>query len=126
MKSPKTTSANCLTVVLVILVLAGVVVYFISKPIQGRIAATYQSITDWTPQHIGKDPAGYMLWASGHLDNLEQRCVGEGIRLNAKLAEIQHRISYTTQALELQENDTKAFTINPAYKCSDILYAAAA
>ena len=114
MKSPRTTSANCLTVVLVILILAGVVVYFISKPIQGRIAATYQSITDWTPQHIGKDPAGYMLWASGHLDNLEQRCVGEGIRLNAKLAEIQHRISYTTQALELQENDTKAFTI--AYK----------
>ncbi|MEI6070879.1 MAG: hypothetical protein WCS31_03740 [Verrucomicrobiae bacterium] len=114
MKSPKTTSANCLAVVLVILVLAGVGIYFISKPIQGRLAATYESITDWTPQRIGKDPAGYMLWASGHLDNLEQRCVGEGIRLRAKLVEIQHRISNTREALELQENDTKAFTV--AYK----------
>ncbi|TSA32086.1 MAG: hypothetical protein D4R65_10115 [Verrucomicrobiaceae bacterium] len=114
MKFPRTTSANCLAVVLVILVIAGVGIYFISKPIQGRLAATYESITDWTPQRIGKDPAGYMLWASGQLDTLQQRCVGEGIRLNAKLAEIQHRISYTREALELQESDTKAFTV--AYK----------
>lgn len=111
MRSTKTTSANCLVVILVILViliLAGVGVNFIRKQIQGRFSGIPRSNTEWTPDRIGKDPVGYMTWASGQLDALDQRCVAEGIRLNAKLLETKNRLAYSREALALQVSDTQA------------------
>lgn len=49
-----------------------------------------------------------MTWASGQLDSLGQRCVAEGIRLNAKLLETKNRLAYAREALALQVSDTNA------------------
>jgi len=116
MKSPKSIHGNCLTTVLVLLVIAGIGFYILSVSIQSKVTSMYEAISTWSPERIQKDPAGYLKSATAELNTLEQRCNTEEIRLRAKLAETQRRIVDSRSLLEIQEQDIQS--LSSAYKAA--------
>lgn len=55
-------------VVVALVLVAGVVFYFVSDPFKTKVDVKMEQATKWTPENIHKDPAGYMAFAVGQAD----------------------------------------------------------
>jgi hypothetical protein len=61
-------AAKVIGVLVVFLVVAGVVFYFVSDPFKTKVDVKIEQATKWTPENIRKDPAGYVAFAVGQAD----------------------------------------------------------
>jgi chromosome segregation ATPase len=66
-------AAGIVVAVIFLLLIAGGIWYFVSKPFQTHVNQAITQATDWTPENIKKDPAGYLTWAIAQTDGTKQK-----------------------------------------------------
>jgi hypothetical protein len=68
----------------VVLLIAGGIWYFVSKPFQTHVNQVYDKATQWTPENIKKDPVGYLTWALAEVDKTKDKLDASRLGLATK------------------------------------------
>ena len=88
---------------LVVLVLvAGGIWFFVSKPFQTNVKQGWNQATQWTPENIKKDPVGYLTWALDEVGKTEEKLQASELSLKTKK-------NATSRALEKHTADKSQY-----------------
>ncbi len=97
-------SGSALIVCIVALVLIGLsVYYFLSEPFSTQVNESYRQATEWTPENIEEDKAGYLRWA---ITTSEEQ--GEALRARA----LSLRTMSNSMSRQAQAAKTKVASLN--------------
>ncbi len=92
--SRRGSAISALIIVLVLLLVGASVWYFVSDPFRTKVDSKFKQASQWTPDNIARDPAGY-------LDYVETQTKDAQIKLKAsKIAIAQNRGSLTKMSEE--------------------------
>lgn len=78
--------------VIVLLLVAGGIWYFVSDPFHQKVNDAIKGQTKWTPENIKKDPAGYLGWAIEQTDGTKQKLEAAQLALTKQKIEISNKL----------------------------------
>jgi hypothetical protein len=81
-----------ITGLLILAVLVGGGLYLTSDKIKAWWDQRWTGMTEWTPENIAKDPAGYLTWAQGEFTRIEGELKGHKQALLTRKVEVQAKL----------------------------------
>jgi hypothetical protein len=94
---------NTVAIVLVIVLVLGAILFFVSKPFQTRVKQATRQATEWTPENIQKDPVGYLSWALAECGKTEEK-------LQASRLALKTNRNNAERSLSTHQADQTAYT----------------
>lgn len=80
---------SSIVIVVLVILAAGVALYFISDPFQTRAKQAYKDLSEWTPENIAKDPVMYLNFCEEQTKETLQKLKASEISIAQKLAKLQ-------------------------------------
>ena len=85
--------AGAVIAIIVLVLVAGGIWYFVSDPFHQKINDTIKGQTKWTPENIKKDPAGYLSWAIDQTNGTKGKLEAAELPLQKQLNEINDNLA---------------------------------
>jgi hypothetical protein len=85
-------AAGIVVAVIFLLLIAGGIWYFVSKPFQTHVNQAITQATDWTPENIKKDPEGYLTWAIKQVDGTRDKLQAAQLALTKQKIEVSNKL----------------------------------
>jgi len=96
-------NGNALLGVIVLILVVGAIIYFVSDPFKTKVDEATRQVTQWTPENIQKDPAGYLAWS-------RKQCESSIASLEANLLALKTRKAADERSKVGEEADLKAYS----------------
>lgn len=88
-----------------ILILGGVIWYFVSDPFAANVDMAYEENSTWNPKTITDDPEAYIYSAIQHLDNLEDNLKDEEFRIKTRINQLKRESDSSQTSIENLTSD---------------------
>ncbi len=113
-RSRRGAAAGIVVAVIFLLLIAGGIWYFVSKPFQTHVNQAMNQATQWTPENIKKDPEGYLTWAVAQVDVTRGKLQAAQLALTKQKIEISNKLeeksTQKSQCEALMTELKKAYT----------------
>lgn len=84
--------ARLISGLIVVAALAGGVLFFFSPYFKDKVTQHYEDLTQWTPEKIAADPAGYLRAAIRQLDDIERDLQGRKLALTTQKSTVEGKL----------------------------------
>jgi chromosome segregation ATPase len=119
-RSRRGAAAGIVVAVICLLLVAGGIWYFVSKPFHTNVNEKFKQATEWTPENIKKDPVGYLNSAIEQIDETKKKLGAAQLALTTQRNDISNSLekystdksNYERLMPELKETYEKADTKN--------------
>ena len=88
-----------------ILILGGIIWYFVSDPFAAKVDMAYEEKSTWNPKTITDDPEAYIYSAIQHLDDLEDNLKDEEFRIKTRINQLTRESDSSQAAIENLTSD---------------------
>jgi uncharacterized phage infection (PIP) family protein YhgE len=105
--------AGIIAAVIVLLLVAVGIWYFVSKPFQTHVNQAVEGATQWTPENIRKDPSGYLTWAIAEVGKTQDKLKTAQLALTTQKIEISKKLDQ--RSTEMAQCDTLMKELKDAY-----------
>jgi hypothetical protein len=103
--------------IVVLVLVIGAVAYFASDPLRQRVDDAYRGATEWTPENIAADPSGYLSWAYGEMDRIEEDLQARQIALRRMVRETERDVD--VEAAQVVRRETSLTTLKDIYRSAE-------